>query len=174
LRSTTATISPSCAIPVVAGGKRSTLGARLLVGELVGVALARIDEDGEVSELGGATSRHADPGPGLAGGARRLPEDPLATALDAGEHELRAVLPRPVEHQVDRDPASLAGANRDALDDLRILGPALGAVAVDLRGPRPAVARLEHQLAVREWQPDQERQRRIRIWVGSNLEHERL
>ena len=64
----------------------------------------------------------ADPGPGLAGGARGLPEDPLAAALDAGEHELGAVLARAVEHQVDRDPAALAGADRDLLDDLGVIG----------------------------------------------------
>ena len=99
-------------------------------------------------EPGGAAAGDADPGPGLAGGARGLPEDPLAAALDAGEHELGAVLARAVEHEIDRDAAALAGADRDLLDDLGVLGPALGAVAVDLRGPRPAVARLEHELAV--------------------------
>ena len=122
----------------------------MLLGELVGVALAGVDEDREVRELGGTAAGDADPGPGLAGGARGLPEDPLAAALDAGEHELGAVLAWAVEHQVDRDPAALAGADRDPLDDLRIVGPAvLGAVAVDLRGPRPAVARLEDELAAR-------------------------
>jgi len=67
--------------------------------------------------------------------------------LDAGEHELGAVLARAVEHEVDRDASSLAGADRDPLDDLGIFGPAVGAVAVELRGPWPAVARFEHQLA---------------------------
>ena len=110
--------------PVVAGRKRPALGAGLLVGELVGVALARVDEDREVRELGGAAAGDADPGAGLAGGARGLPEDPLAPALDAGEHQLGAVLPRAVEHEVDRDPAPLAGAHRDPLDDLGLLRPA--------------------------------------------------
>ena len=121
-------------------------------------------------ELGGAAAGDADPGPGLAGGARGLPEDPLAAALDAGEHELGAVLARAVEHEIDRDPAALAGADRDSLDDLGLLGPLLGAVAVDLRGPRPAVTRLEHELAARERQPDQERERRVGVGVGGDLE----
>ena len=76
---------------------------------------------------------------------------PFAAALDAGEHELRAVLAWAVEHQIDRDASSLAGADRYLLDDLRVFGPAvLGAVAVHLRGPRPAVTGLEHELAVGE------------------------
>ena len=147
------------------------LGARLLLGELVGVALAGVDQDRELGEPGGEAAGNADPGPGLAGGARRLPEDPLAATLDAGEHELGAVLARAVEHEVDRDTAALAGADRDALDDLGLLGAScFGAVAVDLRGPRPAVARLEHELASRERQPDQERERRVGVGVGSDLE----
>lgn len=99
-------------------------------------------------ELGGAAAGDADPGPGLAGGARGLPEDPLAAALDANEHQLRAVLAWAVEHEIDRDTTPLAGADRNALDDLGLLGPVVGAVAVDLRGPRPAITRLEHKLAV--------------------------
>ena len=122
---------------------------RLLLGEFVGVALAGVDEDRELRELGGAAAGDADPGPGLAGGARGLPEDALAAALDAGEHELGAVLARAVEHEVDRDATSLAGADRDLLDDLGVLGPVFGAVAVDLRRPWPAVAGLEHELAGR-------------------------
>ena len=142
----------------------------LLLGELVGVALAGVDQDRELGEPGGAAAGDTDPGPGLAGGARGLPEDPFAATLDAGEHELGAVLPRAVEHQVDRDTAALAGADRDPLDDLGVSGPALGAVAVDLRGPRPAVAGLEDELAGREREPDQERERRVGVGVGSDLE----
>ena len=161
----------SCGDAVVAGGERVAFGAGLLLGELVGVALAGVDEDREVRELGGAAAGDADPGPGLAGRARGLPEDPLAAALDAGEHELGAVLARAVEHQVDRDAAALAGADRDLLDDLGLSRPAvLGAVAVDLRGPRPAVARLEDELAVGQRQPDQERERRVGVGVGGDLE----
>ena len=99
-----------------------------------------------------------------------LPEDSLAAALDAGENELGAVLAGAVEHEVDRDASALAGADRDPLDDLGIFGPVLGAVAVDLRGPWPAVTRFEHELAGRERQPDQERQRRVGVGVGGNLE----
>ena len=109
---------------VVAGGERLAMGAGLLVGELVGVALAGVDEDRDLREVGGATAGDADPGPGLAGGARGLPEDPFAAALDAGEHQLRAVLARAVEHEIDRDAAPLAGPDRDPLDDLGLLGPA--------------------------------------------------
>jgi hypothetical protein len=69
--------------------------------------MARIDQDRELGEPGGEAAGDADPGTGLTG-ARCLPEDPFAAALDAGEHRLGAVLPRAVEHQVDRDTAALA------------------------------------------------------------------
>ncbi len=99
----------------------------LVVGRTVWVALSGVAEDREVGEVGGAAAGDADPGAGLAGGGRGLPEDSLAAALDAREHELRAVLPWAVEHQVDRDAASLAGTDRNPLDDLGIIGPALEA-----------------------------------------------
>jgi len=69
---------------VVAGGQGAALGVGLLLGELVGVALACIDEDREVRELGGSAAGDADPGSGLAGRARGLPEDPFAAALGCG------------------------------------------------------------------------------------------
>jgi hypothetical protein len=78
------------------------------LGELVGIALAGVDQDRELGDPGGEAAGDADPWSCLAGGARCLPEDPLTAALDAGEHQLRAVLPRAVEHEIDRDPATLA------------------------------------------------------------------
>jgi hypothetical protein len=77
---------------VVADGQRTALGGCLLVGEPVGVALAGVDEDAQLGQAGGAATGDADAGSGLPGGARGLPEDRLATALDAGEDELGAVL----------------------------------------------------------------------------------
>ena len=47
---------------VVAGGERSALGGGLLLGELVGVALAAVDEDREVREVGGAAAGTRIPG----------------------------------------------------------------------------------------------------------------
>ena len=67
----------------------------------------------------------------------------------------------------DRDATALAGAHRDPLDDLRVLGPVLSAVAVDLRGAWPAVAGFEHELAGGERQPDQEREGRVGGGVGA-------
>ena len=96
---------------VVADRQRRALGGGSLVGELVGVALACVDQDREVGEVGDAAAGDADPGSGLAGDARGLPEDRFAAALDAGEHELGAVLPRAVEHEIDRDATALAGAH---------------------------------------------------------------
>jgi hypothetical protein len=159
---------------VVAGGEALALGGGLLLGELVGVALAAVDEDCQFGLSGGEAAGDADPWAGLAGGACGLPEDAFAAALDAGEHELGAVLAWAVEHEVDRDAASLAGADRDLFDDLRIFGPALGAVAVDLRGPWPAISGFEHQLAGGERQSDQERQRPIGLGVGRDLEQDGL
>ena len=49
-------------------------------------------------------------------------------------------------------------------------GQRVGAMAVDLRGPRPAIAGLEDELAVGQRQPDQERQRRVGVGVGRDLE----
>ena len=46
-------------------------------------------------------------------------------------------------------------------------------MAVDLRGPRPAVAGLEDELAVGKRQPDQERERRVGVGVGGDLEQAR-
>lgn len=130
-------------------GQNEAWGDRLVL-VLCQVALAGVDQDREFGEPGGQAAGDTDPGPGLAGGARCLPEDPFAAALDAGEHELGAVLPRAVEHEIDRDTAALAGADRDLFDDLGVSGPLLAAVAVDLRGPRPAAAGLEDELAGRE------------------------
>jgi hypothetical protein len=144
---------------VVGDGQRAALGAGLLLGELVGVALAGVDEDRDLREVGGAAAGDADPGSGLAGGARGLPEDPFTAALDPCEHQLGAILARALEHQVDRDSAALAGSDRNLLHDFGVLGPVVGTVAVDLRGPRPAVPGFQHELAVGERQPDQERER---------------
>jgi hypothetical protein len=142
-----------------------------LVPEFVGVSLASVDEDREVRELGGAASWHADAGSGLANGAGRLPEDPLAAALDPCEYELGAVLAWAVEHQVDRDPAALARADRDLLNDQGIIRPTfIGPMAVDLRGPWPALAGFQDELARWERQPDQERESRLGVGVGGDLE----
>jgi hypothetical protein len=56
---------------VVAGWELLAFGARLLVGELVGVALAAVHEDLQVGEISGAAAGDPDAGPGLAGGAGR-------------------------------------------------------------------------------------------------------
>ena len=54
----------------------------------------------------------------------------LAPAADAGQHELRAVLPAAVQHQVDRRAAADARAHRDPFDDLGLARPADGTVAI--------------------------------------------
>jgi len=77
------------------------------------------------------------------------------TAKVAGEHELGAVLPDPVEDQVDGRPAAAAGAHGVPLDDLGVGGPALGAVAVDLGRSGPGLARLDHDAGRAERDADQ-------------------
>src|SRR5664280_1581987 len=76
---------------------------------------------------------------GLLGRPRRLPEDHLPTA-GVGHHQLRAILPPPVEDQVDRRSAPVAGPHRNALEHLGVLGPAVGPVAVDLGGTPSRIA----------------------------------
>src|SRR5262245_15448471 len=88
------------------------------------VFLAGIDGDrepvGECSTLWDAATRirfHRD-GAGL-------PED-HRTATRLGEHELRAVLPGPIEHEIDRRSASPTRDDGSALDDLGAGGPRTG------------------------------------------------
>src|SRR5206468_2429634 len=131
------------------------LSDRLLSGKSIRIALARVDEDGQRAPPRGASRRHAYPGPGLAGRLGGLPEDPLTSALDTREHQLRAVLAGPIEHQVDGHAAADARPHRHLLDDLGTLGPVLGAMAVDLGRSWPAVARLEHEVATRQRQSQQ-------------------
>lgn len=78
----------------------------------------------------GPAGGKANPGAGLGGGASGLPEDALASALDAGKHELGATLPSPVQHEVDGDAPAHTGADRDFLDDLGVLRPTVSAMAV--------------------------------------------
>jgi hypothetical protein len=91
---------------------------------------------------GGPSGGQRDGGAGLLAGASGLPEDDLAPA-GAGEHELGAVLARSVEDEVDRAAAPHARPHRHPLDDVEVVGPLVGAVAVDLARARPGVARLQ-------------------------------
>ena len=91
-------------------------------------------------------------------GARRLPEDDVAPTR-LREHELRSVLPRPIEHQVDGARRGGGTRARHPLDDLGIDGPLDGTVAVDLRRARPHVAHLQHDRHLPQRQPHQVRQR---------------
>lgn len=129
---------------VVAAGQRPSLRDGLLVGELPRVALVAVDDDLQVRDPLGPGRGEVDVGSGLLGGPGGLPEDRLATAADAGDDELGAVLPPPVEDEVDGRAPARAGARRDALDDVRVLGPPVGAVAVELGRTRPHVLGLEH------------------------------
>jgi hypothetical protein len=69
---------------VVACRQRLSAGGGLLAGEPVGVAFPGVDQDLELGVSGGAAGGHPDAGPGLAGGARTLPEDPVGRA---GQHD---------------------------------------------------------------------------------------
>ena len=80
------------------------------------------------------------------------------------EDELRAILAGPVEHQVDGLPATLATADRNLLEQLGVLRPLLERVAVDARGRRPALPRLQPEAAL-ERKPQQIRQRALAVRI---------
>ena len=137
----------------------------LLAGEAVGVPLVRVDDDADVGYACGSGRGNRDVRSGLLAGARRLPEHHVATA-GLGEDDLRAVLPRPCQHQVDRGAATDTGADACAFDHLRLIRPLadVDGVAEQRLGPRPGTRGAEHQ-------PNSERhskqvgQRRARVRV---------
>ena len=142
-------------------------------GEAVGVALAGVDLDRDLVELRCAVGGDALAGAGALRGAGGLPEDHRAPAgppgVGVGEDDLRAVLARAVQDQVDRRAAAPAMADGDLLEDLGLWRPVVERVAVDAGGGGPAVARLE-QDAVLDRQPQQVGQRAV--WVGVARDHE--
>ena len=142
---------------VVAGGERPLRRGRLLAAERPRVALVRVDDD--LEHLTGRTRRRdVHVRSGLPGRARALPEDHLAPASH-GEDELRPVLAAAVEHEVDRRAAAHAGTHRDPLHHLEVMvRPRVGAVAVELRRPRPHVPDLQRDAVGPERQPHQEGQ----------------
>ena len=130
---------------------------RLLVAERPWVPLVNVDDDLQLlTRRSGRRDR--DVGTSLASGPRRLPEDDV-TAAGLREHELRTVLPGPIEHEIDGRATPATVAHRHPLHDVGVFGPLEGAVAVHLRRPRPHVAHLQHDRTVRQRQPHQIRQR---------------
>jgi hypothetical protein len=107
-----------------------------LVGEPVGVALARVD--GDRYRLGeGASAWEAAAGVGGPGGFWVCQEDRF-TSFDFGEDELGACLPGPIEEEIDRRPTSAADEDECLVDDVWVVRPRFfEAVAVDARGGRP-------------------------------------
>ena len=72
--------------------------------------------------------------------------------------------------EVDGRSTALAGTYRHPLDDVRVVGPDEGAVAVDRGGAGPHVADLEHDRAVGKGQSHEIGQRRSFLGVPSNDE----
>ena len=66
---------------------------------------------------------------------------------------------------IDGGAAALAGPGGDSFDDLRVARPPDGPVTVDLRRAWPGVPHLEHDPALTQRNPDQERQGRVRVGV---------
>jgi hypothetical protein len=80
-----------------------------------------------------------------------------------------------IQHQVDRHAAALTHPDRDLLEDLGIVGPAaVDPVAVDLGGPGPRLASLQHQRPTSEGKPKQVGQPRARLGVAGHHERRRL
>ena len=96
---------------VVAARQRPPHGADLLGDKPVGVLLVRVDQDLQPLDAVGARGRGTHVRTGLLAGARRLPEHRVA-APRGGEHQLRAVLPRPLQNHIDGRAAALARAQR--------------------------------------------------------------
>jgi hypothetical protein len=102
-----------------------------------------------------------------------LPEDRLAS-LHLRENDLGTGTPRSVKDEVDRRSAPTAEQDRLLLDDLGILRPCfLEAVAVDARGRRPRLPRLQHQPAL-ERQPHQVRQLAVCLRIARHDEGGRV
>jgi hypothetical protein len=155
---------------VVPCGQPTAVHPDRLLREAVGVPLVHVDEHRQLAQPLRAPAGRGHGRPGLLGRARGLPEDRLPPTPDPGEHELRPVLPPPVQHQVDRRSPPYAGAHGDPLDELGHLGPALRAVAVDLRRPGPRVTGLEHDAVAAQRYPDEVRQGGVRVRVARDDE----
>jgi|SRR6266516_2900081 len=109
--------------------------------------------------------------PGLAprGGLLGLPEDRLP-AFHLREDELGAGKAGTVEHEIDRRSPPAAEQDRNLLDDLSLGWPRLlEEVAVDARGRRPRLARLQHD-PLPEREPQQVRQLAVCVWVPGDQE----
>jgi hypothetical protein len=100
---------------------------------------------------------------------RRLPEHRVSTPA-LGEHELGAVLARPVEHHVDRRTTSAARSQRHTFDDHRIVRPFVEAdrVAVKRFDARPCPRGPKQQVSTGLWDPQQQRQPRVLVRVDRN------
>jgi hypothetical protein len=153
---------------VVTGRQRPGHGAHLLAGEPVGVALMGVDHDLQLGDTRRPGGGCAHLGPGLAAGARRLPEHRLAAPRPRVD-DLRAVLPSPVQHQIDRRAPPAARAHRRALHHVGMLRPLAGRhrIAVQGLGARPR-ARGAEQKATLEGHQQQESEPRVRVRVAGD------
>lgn len=80
------------------------------------------------------------------------------------EHELRAVLTRTIEDEVDSDLAPHTRSDGDFLEEFRIVGPGSDGVAVNLRCSRPGFLGLHYERAGRE--RDLDEVRKFGIFLG--------
>src|SRR5215218_10990041 len=127
---------------VVAGGNSLPYRLRSLLGKAVRIALPRVDRDRDrVGKR--APARDPPTGIGATGGLLGLPEDRLPS-LHLREDELGAGKTGPIEHEIDRRSPPATDADGRLFDEVSLGRPGLlEAVAVNARGGRPRLARLQ-------------------------------
>jgi hypothetical protein len=127
--------------------------------------LAAVDHDADLGEAARTSARDARAGSGGRDDLARLPEDALPARGQGREDELRTVLARPVEDQIDRDASATTEGDRDLLDDLGVSRPPfLDAGAEDPARPWLGVPDLEDQATI-DRQANEIRQSRVRVGI---------
>ena len=108
--------------------------------------LVRVDQDLQLVQAGRPGCRHGHLRSRLPAGTRRLPEDRLPPSGDR-VHDLRAVLPRAVQHQVDGAAPARAGPDWHPFHDLGLPRPVFPQhrIAEERLGTRPDARGPEHE-----------------------------
>jgi hypothetical protein len=153
---------------IVTAGQRPPDRANLPPAEPVGIPLMGVDRDLQLGDPGRPGGGGGHVRAGLLAGARGLPEDSVAAA-GPGEHDLGAVLPPPVQDQVDGRAPPHTRPDAHAFDNVGVAGPLIrrNRIAVHGAGPRPGPRGAEHHPASQR-QQQQIRQPGIRVRIAGD------